>query len=226
MPLQAQDIEYILNECRTKLTGASDGGIKTEMFGVMKEFLQDSNSWRENIELMVTAGVQEYALVPRLGGQIIRLEGVFDGFRVAIPATTPDFTTLVVLPVVNVTSVAQAPTDNSLQGTTPWVVCVVKNVTLPTTTDNFPIVPEFVLKVYSTYILDGILGKMMTQSAKSYSNTQLGMYHMKRFRDGIGIARAAASVGNVVGGQRWSFPRQFATNGQRNSVSTAWPGRF
>ncbi len=226
MPLQELDIQHMLNACRMKLTGASDGGIKTEMFDVIKEFLQDSNTWVENIELLVTAGTQEYPLVPRDGGQIIRLVGVFDGFRYPIPATIPDYSTLVVLPTVNVTSVAQAPTDTTTLATTPWVVVVGKTMTLPTTADNFPICPEWVLKVYSTAILDGILGKMMTQSGQSWSNAQLGFYHLKRFRDEIGIARSAASVGNVMGGQRWAFPQQFATNSQRSGVSTMWPRRF
>ncbi len=226
MPLQELDIEYMLNECRMKLTGASDGGIKTEMFGVIKEFLQDSNSWRENVELLVTAGTQEYAIVPRTGGQIIRLEGVYDGYRFPVTAAMPDFSNLTVYQTVNVTSVAQAPTDTSRQATTPWIVCVVKNVALPTTTDNFPICPDWLLKVYSTYIIDGILGNMMTQSGKSWTNVQIGMYHRKRFRDGIGIARTAARTENVVGGQSWSYPRQFGFGSQRGSISTAWPGRF
>ncbi len=223
MPLKPEDSEDVLNELRIKLPGSSDAGIKLELFGVIKEFLQDSNSWLENIELMVTAGTQSYALVPRKGGQIIRLGGVWDGLGLPVHASMPNFGTLTVHQSIQVTSVAQAESDTSRKATTPWTVNVIKNTSLPTTKDAIPVAPDFVLQVYSTYIMDGVLGKMMSQTSKSYTNVQMGVYHLKRFRDGISIARDAAFNQNLFGGQRWQFPQNFATASQRSGVSTAWP---
>jgi hypothetical protein len=102
---------------------------------------------------------------------------------------------------------------------------VVKNVTLPTTREDVPIVPEQLLRVYSVHLLDGLLGKMMGQQAKSYSNSAMSMYHLKRFRTGIVIARTAAARDNLVGGQEWAFPRGWTSRSQRGGVSTAWPTR-
>ena len=223
MPLQEPDIEYLMNEARANLVGASDSGIRMELFNVIKEFLQDTNAWVEHIELMVTAGTQDYTLLPRTGGQIIRLVGAYNGLRSPVRASMPTFGRLEVLDPIQTTSVAQAASDTSRKATTPWLVVVVKNIALPKTSDGFPICPEFVLKVYSTYIKDGLFGKMMAQSARGYSNTALSIYHLKRFRDGISIARDAAWTQNILGGQRWTFPQNFSTHSQRSGYSTAWP---
>lgn len=223
MPLEAQDVQFLLDSCRVKLPGSTDANIKHELFSTVKEFLNDSDAWVETINLRVTAGTQEYALVPKTGGQIITLMCVLDGIRCPVKAAMPEFGVLQVHQTVNVTSIAQAATDLSRKATTPWLVQVVKNVKLPTTKDSLPIVPDFVLAVYSEYIKDGILGRMMTEQAKPYTNMQAGAMHLKRYRDGIGIARSKSWAQNLVGGQRWAFPQQFATNSQRNSVS-GWPG--
>lgn len=223
MPLTTEDVEATLNELRSNLIGASDAGIKTELYSVIKEFLHDTNAWIEHIELLVENSVQSYNLVPRTGGQVIRLVGVWDGFRFPVNASMPTFSMLNVHTPVDVTSVAQAVTDRSRQASTPWLVVVAKNIDLPNTRQNIPICPEFVLKVYSMYIVDGVLGRMLSQPSKSWSNTALGIYHLKRFRDGISIARDSAWNQNVVGGQRWAFPRNFATSSQRSGISTAYP---
>lgn len=224
MPLEAQDVQFLLDSCRVKLPGATDANIKHELFSTVKEFLNDSDAWLETINLLVTAGTQEYALTPKSGGQIISLMAVLDGLRLPVKAAMPEFGTLTVYQAVNVTSVAQAPTDLSRTATTPWIVQVVKNVKLPTTKDQVPIVPDFVLSVYSEYIKDGVLGRMMTEQAKPYTNLQMGAMHLKRYRDGIGIARTKSWSQNLVGGQRWAFPQNFATRSQRSGVSTSWPG--
>jgi hypothetical protein len=212
-----------LNQARVKLPGSSDSGIKSELYETIREFLQDSNAWVENISLLVTAGVLEYLLVPRGGGQITRLDGVWDGNRTPVPASMPDFSTLVVHQPIQVSSVAPVSTVTTLSAQNPWLVSVIKNIVLPTTRDNIPIAPEFILKVYEPYILDGVLGRMMTHQAKSYSNQTLGVYHLRRFEDGKSQARVAANRQNLLGGQNWKFPQSFRTRGQRGGVSTAWP---
>lgn len=223
MPLLPQDIDRVMNDLRTRLTGASDSGIKMELFNTIQEFLQDTNAWVENIDLMVTAGTQEYNLLPREGGQVIRLIGVWDGFRSPQPSSMPTFGKLVVHRQVTVTSVAQAVTDTVRRSTTPWLVAIAKNIVLPTTKDSVPIAPQFVLQVYSNAITDGVLGRMMSQSSKSWTNVQLSLYHLKRFRDAIQTARNDAWTQNLLGGQRWGFPQQFHGSSQRGGISTAWP---
>lgn len=226
MPLQQPDVDFIMNELRIGLPGASDDGIKQAMWGTIKEFLQDSNTWIEQQKLLVTAGINVYNITPRDGGQIIRLVGVQDGNLIPARATMQTLGVLHINQQITVTSIDQpinpvAPSTTS--STFPWRVCLVKNIQLPGTKDKLPIAPQFVLQVYSETIKAGVLGRMMLQPGTSYTNLQLAKYHLARFRDGIGIARNDVWNQNVQGGQRWAFPQQFATCSQRGYTSTAQP---
>ena len=215
MALDRREFEQFMNQARVKLPGASDSGIRLELYDVCKEFLADSNAWREDISFQPVTTQQDYELTPVHAGQIIRLMGVWDDKLIPIPALMHEFG-----------EVRLMPPPSATPATLPlWMARVVKNVTLPTTREDVPIVPEQLLRVYSVHLLDGLLGKMMGQQAKSYSNSAMSMYHLKRFRTGIVIARTAAARDNLVGGQEWAFPRGWTSRSQRGGVSTAWPTR-
>jgi hypothetical protein len=100
------------------------------------------------------------------------------------------------------------------------------NVAEPTTQGELPVAPAWVLKVYREHIMDGVLGRMMSQKQKPYTDATLAMYHLKRFRAGIAIARTAAMRQNTFGAQNWRFPRSSYMTTQRGGVSTAFPDRF
>lgn len=209
-----RDFDQLMNQARIKLPGASDAGIKLELFDVMKEFLKDSNAWTEDITFTAQAGTLQYILSPLDGGQIIRLVGVFDDKGIPVPAFMPTFGTL---QLVNQASIV--PTQPV------WTARVIKNVALPTTREDIPIGPDWLLTVYSLDILDGLLGKMMGQQNKTFSNGQMSTYHLRRFRTAIQSARTAAIRQNTVGAQEWAFPRGWGSSSQRGGVSTAWPTR-
>ena len=224
MPLERRDLEHFMNQARIKLPGASDAGIKAEFYEVCKEFLADTNSWVEHFHLPVTVGKQEYLLSPRDGGQVIRLLGVWDGNRIPVAAAMPHFGTVHIRWPIQQTSIVPTPGQHmTLSASNPYLVVVNKNIVEPTTSDDYPIVPDFVLKVYSVHVLDGLLGKMMGQQAKSFTNANMSLYHLRRFRTGIQMARVAADRHNLRGGQTWLFPRGWQANTQRGGMVTAWP---
>jgi hypothetical protein len=195
----------LLDQARVKLPGASDAGIKGELFDVFNEFFSVSSAWLEDITVSVFATQTTYDLVPAFDGQIIRLLGVVDARNIPQVAALPDFSTL----VIRAPSTAQN-----------YTVTVAKNVTLPNDKKDLPIVPDWVLSVYGTVILDGLLGRMMLQQSKSYSNESLGTYHLKKFNSGVNGARVATLKRNSMNDQAWGFPQGFATHGQRGSMST------
>lgn len=215
MALDARELEQFITLAHIRLPGASNSGIKAELYDVLKEFFTDSNCWQEDIQFTPLATVTDYALAPREDGQIIRLIGTWDDKGIPVPAFMRDFGTVKLL---------HAP-QNSGTATTKWFSRVIKTVTLPTTKDDVPIAPGWTLQVHSVSILDGLLGKMMSQQQKSYANTTSAAYHLKRFRTGIQMARTAALRANNVGAQAWSYPRGWSANSQRGGVSTAWPTR-
>jgi hypothetical protein len=145
-------------------------------------------------------------------GSPLRISGVFqiDPSNPLTPknirgATMPNFGTL------QLTEVPGAAAT--------YAVTVVLNVSLPFDKNGFPIVSDWVLQIYSTGILDGLLGRMMMQPNKSYTNVQAATYHLKRFDGVINQARVAALRQNAFGTQAWVYPQLFRTSGQRGGVS-------
>lgn len=215
MALDQKEFEQFITQATIKLTGASSAGIKAELYDVLKEFFTDSNCWAEDIEFIPVADEVDYPLAPKNEGQIIRLVGTWDNKGIPVPSFMAEFAKVKLL---------NAPTSTGT-ATTKWFSRVVKTVTLPTTRDAVPIAPDWTLRVYSVHIMDGLLGKMMSQAQKSFSNPQMSSYHLKRFRAGIQIARTAAARANIVGGQEWAYPQGWGRGSQRGGVSTAWPAR-
>lgn len=212
MALDTKEFEQFMTLAEVKLTGASQAGIKAELYDVMKEFFTDSNAWREDIEFQAKANSNSYLLSPATDGQIIRLVGVWDDKGIPVPSFMPEFGTLKLL---------HGPQNDP---PAKWFARVVKTVTHPITREGVPVAPDWALRVYSVSIMDGLLGKMMGQQAKSYSNSTMSGYHLRRFRQAIKVARVEAEAANTVGAQAWAFPR-FAHGSQRGGVSTAWPTR-
>ncbi len=209
MTIGALDLEQFMRQCWVKLPGASEPGIKVEMFDVIKEFFDTTSAWTENIAFTAVNGTVAYSLTPT-DGQIIRLVGVWDSEMNYKPASLEDFTTLRLM------FVPAAVANN------PWFARIIKNILLPAGSDMTPIAPDWLLKVYSVPILDGTLGRMMAQESKSYSNMEQSKYHLTRFRAGMQAARIAALRLNAVGEQDWVYPRGWAVSSEAGDTRTPW----
>lgn len=204
MAIDQSDWERLRSDAMNHLTDASQSGIKGELYNTFHELFNDASVWLETLSVPILPNVLEYNVVPTEGGMIIRLAGVLDANNIPQPALMP---TLGVISLQWPVNTAQT-----------FKVTVIKNVS-STTKDNLPDVPDWVLKVFYRTILDGVLGKMMLQQNKSYTNDTLGTYHLKRFRDGIAMARVATFRRNTLGAQSWQFPQGFRTFTQRGAVS-------
>ena len=211
--MDERDVERLLNLARTELVGASDAGIKGQLYDVAREFFKDSNSWYEHISIPVVANQRHYRITPRDGGMILRLAAMWDSNHIALPAILPHLDP----PSAELELIYPQNTNITAKAV------VTKQIVEPTTKDMLPDAPRWLLPVYHETILDGLLGKMMGQSIKSYSNETLATYHLRRFRDGIMQARVASERANLYGGQAWRFPGSFRSNSQRGGVSTPFP---
>lgn len=210
------DLDQLLNQARVYCVGASDAGLKAELYDVLTEFCRDSGVWTQDIVVAYQPNVQTYPLfVP--SGQIYDLVGVSDwGTTVPTPTTStpanasfvpalmPDFDTLVV--------------KNKPQLAGYFVVTVRTNVVLPTDRNMVTDAPDWMLPRYHLGILDGLIAKMMSQPSKSYSNTERGVYHLKRFRDAIAQARVQKLRANTLGGTAWRFPQSYRSVSQQSGV--------
>lgn len=226
MPLDPADLEHLMNQARIELTGVSDSGIKTTLFNVLHEFFNDTLAWREHIELLVTANQQHYRLVPKDGGRIFALFGVWDGNRIPVPAFMPEPPHIQIHQHIQTTSIPTTTVPGQPQplgATNPWLVTVAENVKKPTDSHDIPLAPGWVLRTYLEIIIDGLLGRLMGQPAKSYSNQTMSSYHLRRFRAGIATARTAAARQNTIGAQTWAYPLGWNARTQRGGVSTPFP---
>lgn len=210
------DFTQMMNQARIKLVGASDAGLKGEFYDVLSEFLNDTSIWTEDVTVPYLQNVISYPVIVN-EGQIIRLACVNDwgptqparGQRppngdLFVSALMPDLGDLVL---------AKPPSNNGF-----YNVTVVVNTALPTDKKMIPEAPHWLLPVWHVGLLDGILGKMMTQPNKSYSNTTQGGYHLKRFRDAIQRARVSKLRANTLGATAWRFPQQFRSTSQQSGV--------
>ena len=187
-------LERIMRGARMRLPGALDDVIREELFITLDEFLQRSSIWQEEVTFKVTPARKDY-VVAASGGTIVQLFHVKNSNELNVVATMQEPATILLRHTPN------ADTFTAL---------VAKTVVDPTTRDGDPELPEWILTKYHSGILEGVLGRMMSQPAKPYTNERHAVYHMRRFRNAIAGASADARRKNMYGGQAWRFPQSFA----------------
>lgn len=209
MPIKRDDLEHLFALARMELVGVSDNGLNLELFSVLREFSTDSNAWYEDLTVNPVVGQQDYPLATlESPSQIIRLQAVWDSNTGIIGAT---------MPIIGKLHLHHAPTSLSA---VPWYARVIITVAFPTTREDIPTFPGKLFAQYSETILDGLLGKMMAQGNKSYSNKDGALYHLRRFRTGIQQAKTAAHRQNLMGAQSWMYTRGWSTRSQRGNMGT------
>ena len=199
------DMNRLMDHARIRLPGALDAAIQMELFSALREFFTSSNCWYEDIDFTALPTDVEYFadpdaftydLVPT-EGSITRLMFVRDDEGRRISATMPTPGLLVL---------GYAPDE-----TKTYTARVALTVVDPVTREGYPQFPDWVLQKYGNEILDGVLGRMMSQIAKPYSNPTMALMHLRKFKQTISKAKVEASVGNVYRGQNWLYPQTFAS---------------
>ena len=102
------------------------------------------------------------------------------------------------------------PSDNET-----WIAHVALTVIDPTDGEGMPHMPDWIAEKYQDYLASGLLSRLAMQTGKPYSSDKMAMYHGRRFSEGISLARKEARQGHVYGGQRWTFPQNFASFSQK-----------
>jgi hypothetical protein len=217
MTIARHDWDQLMNLAKVKLVGASDKGLAAEFFDLLSEFLNDTSVWTQDITVPYNNTNFVYPLfVPE--GQIIRLAGIRDWGTTVPSATTlaPNGTTFV--PALLGDDFASLVLKNVPNTSGYYNVTVVTNTKLPTDKHMIPAGPDWLLPVYHIALLDGLLGRMMTQTEKSYTDKTQGAYHLKRYRSAVSTARANKLRANTNGAAAWRFPQQFRSTSQQSGV--------
>ena len=189
------DTDRLMKNARIHLPGALDTVLQLELFNVVDEFLQDSNVWQEAIEFTVTATDDTstiYYIEPQSVSAIVRLISL---------TNSEDRQVYGSMAIPGEILLNPAPS----QGDT-YTATVALTIDDPVNNDNFPEFPEWVLIKYGPALLDGLLGRMMAQPAKPYTNAPLALVHMRKFRNAISFAGPESIRRNLANAQAWRFP--------------------
>lgn len=215
--MASQDITRFMNNARLRLTGATDDVLQQELFNVLDEFFKGSNVWCEDIDLKIPgqdpAGTV-YLITPTGPTVIDKLLWTYEvpnsssigrGPQITAAMSTPGEATLAVQPSSDVV----------------YRFTVALTVQDPTQRNGYTTFPAWVLAKYRGVLLDGLLGKMYSQPSKPWTNTQLSVFHMRKFKSSTASARVEWTRNNTYRQQAWRFPA-FAGGSQRGS--SGWGG--
>ena len=205
------DVLRLVTNAQIRLPGATGGTVQQELFMVADEFFKESNVWREDIEFSVPANDPPgtvYEVTPTGNVVIDKLMWMRNsdgGGRIFGQMSVPGEITLATYP--------SSPAR--------YIATVALTVSDPTQRDGYVNFPDWVLSKYRGVLLNGLLGKMMSQPAKPYTNTQLSVYYIKLFNSGKSAARVEAQRGNLFRAQAWKFP-SFGGKSQRR-IGSGFP---
>jgi hypothetical protein len=190
-----QDIalERLMNDLRIRLPGARDEVIKQELFAAADEFFKISGVWREEVPFAVTTSATTYDIESEESfAQVHRLLKVVNG------DDTPIYATMAVPSEVTLRD------EPSVAAT--WTATVLLTIGQHVDSNGYPVIPTWLFEQFRESFLDGVLGRMMSQIAKPYTNERMSTYHLRRFRNAIAQARADAQRTFLVGAQNWQYP--------------------
>lgn len=189
------DTDRLLNNARSRLPGATDTVLKQELFNVMNDFFQVSNIWQEDVVFNVDTTNKTYTVAP-----VEAYASIVRALYILNSQSLPVGKYQMLTPGTIVFQNQQPKVDT-------YTVTLALTVDDPLDGSGFPQFPAWVLNKYSTGILDGLVGRTMSQPAKPYTNLQLASIHLKNFRNCMSDAKTEALHKNVNNGQSWRFPK-------------------
>ena len=168
-------LERIYEAVDYRLPGALRNVLKFELFLVLDEFFRKSLVWTDEVDFDTKLNRREYDIVPSMG-MIIHLNSIQNGDNVPYNgAVLLDSRTLQL--------------RNEPNGVERLTANVSLTVTDPTTRDGDPYVPIEHYEANRNVLIDGLLGRMMIQPGKPYTNLALGQMHYTRFVSGCSRGR-------------------------------------
>lgn len=211
-------ITRLINNALTRLPGATLVPVQQELFNVMDEFFKATNIWKEDIDIPIPgqdpAGTV-YLLASTQPAAIDKLMWVFE--KTTDPQTLRGTQIGAAMSVPGELTLNLQPSSD-----TTYTATVSLTVLDPANRDGYVSFPEWVLTKYSDMLLDGVVGRMMTQPSKPFTNMQMSVYHLRKFNSGKAQARVEATRNNTFRQQAWRFPG-FARGSQKGRSSNWAP---
>jgi hypothetical protein len=213
-------ITDMFDEIMSVTPGATSAIVKQTLLATLREFFVQSGAWiKEAPPVSLKEGVSDYHLDPQAGGDVLYVHAI--AFPVGprhkfIPAVSQRRARAMsnsptAMPVAwhgfidapGKIRLIPTPNADAKQVLIPYVV-----LTLPTGCSiDQDVVPAWMFRYWKDHWLDGVLGKLMMQPDKPYTNLLQAQYHGKRFRTGMAQAREMAKTQFTNAETSFTFPR-------------------
>lgn len=214
----AQDITRLMNSVQVHLPGATTDALQLQLFIVMDDFFKGTNTWVEDIDIQVPANDPAgtvYYLIPSSPATVERLMWSYQ-----VPENGNMLRGAAVVAYMTVPGEVTLSTQPSSAATYRFTAAL--TVQDPVTRDGYVTFPAWILAKYRNVIYDGLIGAMMGQPNKPFTNMQLSVFHMRKFNSGVAQARVDTTRNNNYRAQAWAYPG-FVRGGQRGRSGWAPP---
>lgn len=195
-----------LNELRTRLPGISGGQLDLELKATLREFFTESGFWMEEPSpINIVANKDTYKITyPQ--AKVMGVHRVWvDGLPIALSTTLPKTEN----PGSGARQAYMLEHDLMQLFPTPDkdIQDGLKVLVRLNPSQSMTKVPSETVSHFFDYVLDGVLGRLYSQPGKPYTNLTQGVYHLRRFRNGISLARdiGRKRYGNAT--RPWQFPQ-------------------
>lgn len=203
------------------LPGAPKAVVQLATFAMLREFFVQSGAWLiEAPAVSIKANQDTYYLDPQPDGAVLYIHAIAfptgDRFKFLQATQQQVFRAKVNAPSavpISYHSYVDVPGKFTLtppvsvdmkQALIPYVVLTLQDDACVGTNDT---VPSWMLRYWKDHWIDGVLGRLMSQPDKPYTNLITSQYHMRRFRNGISQARDMGRKQFGSAETNFQFPR-------------------
>lgn len=186
--------DRLMDDLRGSLPGATDAAIVRELWNTINEACRTGWVWRETYGVTLIEGQSQYDIVPAdtdvvqvlsVSHPTLDVSGAVAEFG-KLYLTTPPAAADVGVPLALVLVLAPA---------------------LSAGPDPEALIPQDMWSTFHQMWLHGVMGRMMAQPAKPYTNPGLALFHRRSFVRDMTQAKLQIRTGSVPAAQLWQFPR-------------------
>lgn len=185
----------LLGAIRARLPGAKDSQTRLALFDTLQDACSRARVWTEQVPYRLVPGKQVFSVAQDKARVVTLLDvahPVLDQRSVAYSdekvAISVDIETLDPADYLYLTMALAPSLDVDMDDPQQWI-------------------PHDLYASKYTLLLHGVLGTMMLQTAKPYSNTSLGQYHTQVYSRELNASPLKDREGGLPARQHWRFPR-------------------
>lgn len=208
MTVPSQPWERLYSDVKIDVPGVTDAVFKQKLFQCVKDFLEQTNIWIEQVPITGEPNVHEYPVTLEGKGTPYRLMMLYNP-DISPPNYPRWIQGGVGMSPPGVISVPYAPSTE-----VQWVAIIAKSIVDPSDAEGYPELDDdyaWIIDRYRMAFYYGTLARIEAQPAKPYSNPNLAATHNRLYITERGKARTDVLKHHTYGAQAWVFPQGYAS---------------